>query len=147
MREISRHTRQDCINKSVDKWLVAAVIALQLCFGIYYSNSVPFLAPSDERAHFDNVMFVATHAKLHVLQYLDNNFEAVQPPLYYFIAAVLVKFLSLFSLRKFALVFALRILGVLLFGAASLLFYSYVENTVARAQRFAPCVILYYQPS
>jgi hypothetical protein len=144
----------------------AALITLLFVYGIIFIVSTPYFSPVDEGAHFDYVRHIISNHKLPTLY--DNidsaglseisgqavpvltQYEAVHPPLYYLISALLT-----FPLFKLPVLhfFTLKIIGFLMLMASLILVIKSVllleKNNIVSCSKylfFAIAVVLFMNP-
>ena len=78
------------------RWLVGVLLGYVI-LAVIYSVSTPIFEPPDEVFHFSMIDHIADHGSLPVQQVGQNALwhqEGSQPPLYYGVSALLVKFID-----------------------------------------------------
>jgi 4-amino-4-deoxy-L-arabinose transferase-like glycosyltransferase len=105
------------------KAIILIVIALQISIGFFYSLYIPPFVPSDERSHLETIFNMATYGRLHVLHFLDRSYEAMQPPVYHGLAALVMNGLLQAKINGWIIFAVLRMFGVCLFTLSTIVFY------------------------
>lgn len=106
----------------ITRAFISGVIFLQIAFGIAYATKVPLWMPSDERAHFAYVKDVMKTGQMHVFDPRDGQYEAIQPPLFYFVDAFLCKTVVPNDDIRSQTIF-LRFVGLAFFVATSIIVF------------------------
>jgi 4-amino-4-deoxy-L-arabinose transferase-like glycosyltransferase len=115
--------RRNVIKSLPTKAIILIVIAFQISIGFFYSLYIPPFVPSDERSHLETIFNMATYGHLHVLQFLDRSYEAMQPPVYHCLAAFIMNGLLRAKINGWIVFAVLRMFGVCLYTLSIIVFY------------------------
>src|SRR5690242_10171012 len=97
---------------SSHRWLTAACAVVATAIGVLFAVRVPLGLPYDEPSHWGTVLFYATNGRMPELGAPGVSYEAQMGPIYYVLAAAVVRLTS--SSDPAGQAHVLRLVGVAL---------------------------------